>query len=269
VPYLCEFRFQPTRPLPEDFLDTVSLLATALRRNGHVLGEPVLGWEGHELRLLGSVPHPESLAPAYRSEYVQIWLTKLASWCEHTPSCEIRTHDEAPSHLGSLEDLPSLYIHSYENTVLRCGPDGLGVPLYLLPLHPDERERLNNWQRQYDWVASLEASCGCLEFEAYREMADQHSWLTRQGRAWAQRIEEVTQLPTYYYLVHHHGDANPRPCPGCGQEWQVEGEGLGLDSFPFRCDACRLLSCDASNHPGDVRSVFGRWSLGGMCSPGD
>ena len=267
--HLCDFDFLPIRPLHEEFLETVNWLATALRRNGHLLDRPMLGWEGERLRMVGTVPHPQALDQCYRSEYVQVWLSKLDEWCQKTPTCDIRKHNEAPTHVGSLEGLEELYINPLENSILRCAPDGLGVPLYLLPLHPDERERLNNWQRQFDWVSLLEASCGCLEFECYREMADQHSWLTRQGRAWARRIEETTQLPTYYYLVHHYGRQGQRPCPLCGEEWLRESGEMGLDTFPYRCDPCRLLSVEPRHDEADIRSAFGRWSLGGLSAPGD
>lgn len=268
--YLCEFRFHPLRPLADDFMDAVHWLALALRRNGQILGDPLWSWQSGKVRFVAKVPHRDAMDPAHRSHYVQSWLTRLAECCKHTPACEIQTHGEQPSHLSSLDGLASLYINPFEDSVVRSGTDGLGVPLYLLPIDPDDRERLNNWQRQFDWISSLEAAGDLLEYETYRQMADPHSKLSRCGRAWAHLIEESTGLPTFYYLVHHYGDHQFRLCPLCGEEWLMDGElHEGLDAYPYRCGPCRLVSHHAGDTEADpLRSPIGQWSLGGQISPG-
>lgn len=251
-------------------MDAVQWLALALRRNGQILGDPMLGWHSGRLRFVARVPHPDAMDVTHRSHHVQTWLTRLADCCKHTPSCEIQTHGEFPTHLASLEGVSSLYINPFEDSVVRSGRDGLGIPLYLLPIDADDRERLNNWQRQYDWISSLEASTGVLEYETYKEMADPFSHLSRCGRAWAHAIEEATGLPTFYYLVHHYGSEGNRPCPLCGEEWHVEGEPHeGLDSYPYRCGPCRLLSHEPSDRQDDpLRSGFGRWAQDSSMGPG-
>lgn len=253
--------FRPKKPVPAEFQETLVCLTTHWRRNGQILGEVNIGWRSRGLVMVGRVPHPGALESVHHTEYARAWLERLRECCSLPPTCRIQTHDEPPSHLGNLEGLAAYYVDPFQSSPLRSATDGLGIPLYLLPLEGDDRERFFLWSQQYDAVATLEALAGSLELESYREMSDPFSLLNRQGRSWARLVESTTHTPTYYWLVHLYGDGNPtRPCPTCGQEWHVEPSGDGLYRFPFRCDVCRLVSTVSQESGRDPRGDWGCWS---------
>jgi len=264
--YLCELRFRPRQPLEPEFLETLGLYITSLRRNGQFLGDYVSGWEGAQLVIRCKVPTKNAMDAVYRSDYSQAWLLTLSSWCERNPICKVHNHDAGSSHVESLQSLTRLIVDPFEDSPVRVSPDGLGVPLFLLPLEAEEREHLHSWHRQFEAVSVLEAGGGCLGFESYREMADPYGWLNRLGRAWAGRLEEATGLPTYYYLYHRYGDGSePRPCSLCGADWQnFDAE---WTEFPLVCHSCRLLSEHPTDHGRDCRAAFGNRSAEALFAP--
>lgn len=168
-------------------------------------------------------------------------------------------------YLQTLKDENFLYLYTTPRSLespLRSGIEGNGVPLHLLNLHYDDRERIYFWHSTYKSLARAEFA-GYFEAEICCELQDPNSALARTGRGLAQQIEDTTNLKTYYHLVRYYGRRDgddKRLCPGCGQKWAV---GLtsesGLGRFPFRCDFCRLISDYASDADGDPRSRFGEW----------
>ncbi|MEM9378781.1 MAG: DUF2310 family Zn-ribbon-containing protein [Planctomycetota bacterium] len=119
------------------------------------------------------------------------------------------------------------------------------LPLHLVPLPADDRERIVMWerlQRALDRVW-FHAPTDALELDAYRERA----WLDSAGiavaRDHARRVEQALGVPVYAWLERHYGapaDDAERPCPACGGAWRAKGEDTG--ETWRRCDACRLAS---------------------------
>ena len=74
---------------------------------------------------------------------------------------------------------------------------------------------------------------------------DPNSTLSKQGRSVCQRIEEMTGIPTYYYLFNYRKRTRQQDldskCPLTGKEWLLE-EAKRSDFMDFRCEDSRLVS---------------------------
>lgn len=72
--------------------------------------------------------------------------------------------------------------------------------------------------------------------------------LSKQGMEICKRIEELTSIPTYYFLYNYRkarGDQLSRPCPICSSKWNLKEQ---LHNFyDFKCDTCRLVSTISPN----------------------
>ena len=68
------------------------------------------------------------------------------------------------------------------------------VPLYLLPLKPEER-RIISWSELYRAHDQIWLDSGPLEIGAWRELADPRSKLAKNGRKICARIEKATGKP--------------------------------------------------------------------------
>ena len=91
-------------------------------------------------------------------------------------------------------------------------------------------------------------NCEVGERWALNQMQEVKSQLSRQGLKICQRIEELTDVPTYYYLHNYRKEkSNPlsRPCPVCGDKWNLK-EPLN-NFYEFKCDRCRILSVVSPN----------------------
>lgn len=250
---LCRVNFPCLLEQRKGLQDAVNSWLISLERNGQILPGVVLGWTREGLLANCVLPTLNSLS--FPSPYVENSFKIIRSFCE--PEIHVEPDPEM-EYIDSLNTVAKLILCGNESLPLRCNK-GLGVPLYLLPWHADDREKLFCWALEFARVSDLEASCGSLEWEAYREMADLWSSLTRRGRAWADYIEKTVNIPTYYYLVRHYGNEGEQTqCPCCGRpRTRIEGE------EPFgntlQCDADRLISGSPSDTSGDWRAKWGTW----------
>jgi predicted nucleic acid-binding Zn ribbon protein len=79
-------------------------------------------------------------------------------------------------------------------------------------------------------------------------MVEPDSGLSKEGYSLCQKIENLTNIPTYYFLNRYWGrkvGEENRLCPNCGKTWRVKEDYLlveGFNDFVFRCDSCRLVS---------------------------
>jgi predicted nucleic acid-binding Zn ribbon protein len=96
-------------------------------------------------------------------------------------------------------------------------------------------------------------------------MASPDSELSQRGREICQQVEAATGVPTYYFLMRYWGrrkGEETRRCPGCGGSWHVvmpANATSGFCDFPFRCEACRLVSHLGKLFDDPRRAAIGEW----------
>jgi predicted nucleic acid-binding Zn ribbon protein len=130
------------------------------------------------------------------------------------------------------------------DSALICGRCDKTVPLYRLPIYYDYGYMpILSWQTDYIACDKLQMGCQVGERWALNQMQNFDSQLSNQGRMICKKIEELTAVPTYYFLYNYRrakkGDST-QPCPSCGQEWRLAT--VLHDTYHFKCDACRLIS---------------------------
>lgn len=90
-----------------------------------------------------------------------------------------------------------------------------------------------------------------LGLDAYQQLANVDSGLTRAGQAICAAIEAASGSPTYFYLHCYYTRPPERAhqCPVCGASWTFAetAERPGLDRFPRGRDPCRLVSVEGDD----------------------
>jgi predicted nucleic acid-binding Zn ribbon protein len=132
---------------------------------------------------------------------------------------------------------------------LTCGTCNKSFPLYRLPVYYDYGYMpILSWETNYISCDSLQMNCEVGERWALKQMQEMESPLSKQGLEICKRIEELTSIPTYYYLHNYSklkGDQSLIPCPGCNKKWSLR-EALH-NSYDFKCDRCKIVSTISPN----------------------
>jgi len=122
------------------------------------------------------------------------------------------------------------------------------IPLYKIPFTYYDGEcynDINSWQNNYERIYGLWYNGAVGERWAQNQLQNHDSELSKQGIDCSKRIEEVTQIPTYYFLFNYRAwgqkKDKKRKCPSCGNDWLLEGS-TSNDFYAFKCDDCRLIS---------------------------
>lgn len=139
--------------------------------------------------------------------------------------------------------------YSSINSPLTCGTCNESVPLYKLPPYFDHGYMpILSWETNYISCDSLQMNCEVGERWALNQMQEVKSQLSKQGLEICKKIEELTGIPTYYYLHNYRkskGDQTKNSCPCCNKNWYLKTQ---LHNFyDFRCDTCKLISILSSN----------------------
>lgn len=234
---------------PDQALDAIDRLLSALRMNGQVLGREfplTADPDGYHGVLM--LPTADSLGRGYAGQWVVRAYEQLSQAGLLEPI--VRILGESPDALPACSCPARTWLILYTTYVslescLHCGTCFRPVPLYSVP--PTDHGEYHDvmvWQSDYQACDQLQMNCRTGERFALRQMSRPDSSLTRQGRAICQKIEASTGLPVFYYLHRYHGRSLrvelERPCPSCGGPWRLESS--LHDLFDFRCTACRLLS---------------------------
>ena len=135
------------------------------------------------------------------------------------------------------------------NSPLTCGTCFKPIPLYRLPVYYDHGYMpILRWETNYISCDSLQMNCEVGENWALRQMQEIKSQLSKHGLEICRKSEELTSVPTFYYLhtyKNYEGDQLRWPCPGCTQKWNLKAE-LN-NQYDFKCDNCRIISTISSN----------------------
>ena len=185
---------------------------------------PILMGKGvFQVRVL--CPEKNSLNPKNNSLNVKKALNLLVDCGLLSPKIKIRGLDLNSEQTASNEPcdwqvLYATYLHTC--SPLRFGETLLPIPLYRLPSTCDKGHgELIQWQTQWQACDELQMlETGEAEYAALSEIQDVTSHLFRQGLHLREKIESLTQIPTYYYQYRVGGEALQseleRACPVCG-----------------------------------------------------
>lgn len=254
--FIADCFFYPNEPDGEQadrLLEAVKAYTEALRENGQLCGEVLLGWVESRLRATAYAARPDALWPGYDSSAVKKHLERVSELCTETPIWNIvdDTADEERDYADwRLEDSLYLFTHAFLScSPVRAGSTGDPIPPYLFPLTDQQRSGIHQWAGAYRHYERVWLDSKALEPQVYKQMSDSRSELALRGRQYCQVIEAATEVATYYALdfySEHHPGRQPEQCPDCGGDWrraeesELTPEG-GIDCFDFRCDRCRLI----------------------------
>ncbi len=253
---MTEGSFSPVADLPEqqaELLSAVEQYLAALRENGQLCGEAIVGWVRGVLRVSAYAARPDALHPQFHCEAASRYLAIARTHCRSDPYWRIL--DDAarqPHEFAHWRSEPSLYLYTHAflaTSAIRAGSVGAPIPPYLFPLTDGQRRDLHYWASAYRQYERVWLDSGELELPAYRQLSDPRSELARRGRQFCQLIETATEVPTFYSLDYYPDRADAEQlasCPVCSKNWfRGEKHGRspedGIEFFDYRCDACRLL----------------------------
>ena len=247
--------------------DAVDSYISVLLHNGQACGEYFHVMQGGKLCAYVHLAGIHALSPKYHSSYQADRLSKVMAIFNCKPRWT-PIDDEVPRQDTTWTKAPFLYLFTnlfdWESPLHR-GDSGMPIPLYRLPGTHEDRESAYFWQQSYRDYDAIWMRCGRLEIPVYRQLADPRSELSQQGRDICERVESVTGIPTYYYLMRYwgrKGTEEKRKCPGCGRAWRTLhpiDHPDGPWNFAFQCKKCRLVSHVADSHDDTRHAGIGEW----------
>jgi predicted nucleic acid-binding Zn ribbon protein len=223
----------------------------SLERFDHILSGYSLVWKGKD-SLFAEVEATrlDSLKLDYFNKYVRKDFDNVLAVSSKRPSISLSEYEPQRKWKDWKKSdefyLFTTYFHLEPS--LREGRTGVPIPIYQLPIDPDQSEQIKFWTKHYQDFDAVQLSCGALEIPAYRQLAEVGSELTRHGRDLCKTIESATGKATYYFLMRYWGWPNKkkeqnRVCPNCGKPWKNRHRTkTGIGRFDFKCSPCRLVS---------------------------
>lgn len=131
---------------------------------------------------------------------------------------------------------------------ITCGTCLKSVPLYKLPVFYDYGyQPILSWNTNYKACDKLQMNCEVGERFGLNQMQNHDSQLSKQGFEICKGIEELTKIPTYYYLHNYRKVKKGQlflNCPKCNKEWSSQENNKFYD---FKCDNCRIVSVISPN----------------------
>jgi predicted nucleic acid-binding Zn ribbon protein len=168
----------------------------------------------------------------------------------------------------TAKNAPFLYLftHLFDFESPLCRADnGKPIPFYRLPGSTyQDRNDIYGWQCAYRHCDSIWIDSSALEIPAYKQLADPFSALSQEGIKICKKIEKITGVPTYYYLMRYWGrrkDEAKRKCPICGHAWRTKHHENNpiFWQFAFKCKKCRLVSHAAVCYDDPRHAVIGEY----------
>lgn len=248
--WVCELHFDcyqetelaEAEPAIRQFID-------ALRYNGQIIGREfptAMHADGLTTRVV--CPEQDSLHARYHSRQVKLAIDRLHQAGLTSPKMAMKGQDLNSDTTDACSERPwqllyTTYLHSC--SPLRCGEHLAPIPLYQIPAVANgDAKQVIKWQEDWEACDQLQMNGSVLEHAAVSEISEPSSRLSQRGIKLCKQIESLTKIPTFYYLYRVGGDnlvsELARPCPSCGQPWQLN-EPLH-DIFDFKCEPCRLVS---------------------------
>lgn len=239
------------RDFEQDPVNLINQILEQWRFNGQILGRE-FGVTHHalgsqfEFQARVSLPEQESLLPDYNNEWVNqaLFLAEQAGVTFAFFEIVGRDYNENDIALDKSPSFQLLYTSYVDSSSpLYHGDLFQAMPLYYLGDQPELTERIIRWQENWQACDQLQMNGSVLEQTALDEISEVRSELSQQGRELCKEIEQISQIPTYYYLYRLGSDEAVefhRQCPNCNSDWKLP-EPLH-EIFYFKCDKCRLIS---------------------------
>lgn len=235
----------------QDPVNLINQIIEQWRFNGQILGREFgvthhkLG-EQFEFQVRLSLPEQDSLLAKNNND----WVNQAIEYAKQAGVMlaffeivgrDYNENDTADHQPASFQLLYTSYVDSasplYHGDLLQS------IPLYRLGDQPELTEQIIKWQENWQACDQLQMNGGALEREAVVQISELESQLSQQGRILCSAIEQISQVPTYYYLYRLGNDVeleHQRKCPSCHSEWKLD-QPLH-DIFYFKCEKCRLIS---------------------------
>ncbi|MDW7694497.1 DUF2310 family Zn-ribbon-containing protein [Flammeovirgaceae bacterium SG7u.111] len=198
-------------------------------------------------------PEPDSFKETNSTIYANKWRSKI----EKELSCLMEFHYlEIDPEFGEIqipEKKEFIILKTARFSPLIEGVSLKQIPLYKIPYTYYDEEcysDINFWENNYVRIEGLWFNGAVGEKWAQNQLQSNNSELSKQGIECCKKIEEVTGIPTYYYLFNYRAwgkkKDKKRKCPNCGDDWLVERVVPNV-FYAFKCDKCRLISEFSSN----------------------
>lgn len=222
------------------------------RGSGQSLGRYECGYIDKNRIVSIPVTHEKnSLDKKYNNYYVNKQILRLEELCKSV--LEIKTIGTAYRGIKATCKCktPEFYIlNAMFSSLITCGTCYRAIPLYKLPIYYDYGYMpILSWETNYISCDSLQMNCEVGERWALNQMQKIDSQLNKQGLKICRKLEEITSIPTYYFLYDYKKYKGKQQleslCPGCNNKWILKTQ--LHENFDFKCETCRLLSSFSNN----------------------
>ncbi|MEK7723989.1 MAG: DUF2310 family Zn-ribbon-containing protein [Acidobacteriota bacterium] len=237
----------------DELIDELGFLLACYRRNGQTQGKIESQYiDKNKMFCLPFTLEKNSLSKKFNNSYVNNQIKKLEELCGS--NLEFRTVGKTyetyktPCKCRNSDFYILITNFLTIESPLTCGKCFKSVPLYRLPKYESEEYMsILGWESNYISCDTLQMNCKVGERWALNQMENVNSQLSKQGFEICRKIEELTNIPTYYYLHNYRkfrGDDLSRPCPICNKGWDLKEK---LHFFDFKCDNCKIVSTVSPN----------------------
>ena len=195
----------------------------------------------------------DSLSEKYNNFYVNSQIKKIEALCNSLILFKTVGKSRESYESPCMCKVPEFYIlitnYVSISSPLTCGSCNKSVPLYRLPHYYDHGYMpILSWETNYISCDSLQMNCEIGERWSLNQIQNVKSQLSKQGLKICKRIEELTNISTYYYLHNYKrvkGDESLKPCPVCDKKWYLKKQ--IHDFYDFKCDNCKIISTKSPN----------------------
>jgi predicted nucleic acid-binding Zn ribbon protein len=243
-----------TKADKNELMEEFRLLMSFYRDSGQTQGRIESQYfENNKIVCLPFTLEKNSLDKKFNNFYVNRQIEKIEKLCNSKLTLKTagKSSDTYKTPCNCLKSDFYILITNYVSieSPLTCGNCNKSVPLYRLPQYYDYGYMpILSWETNYISCDSLQMNCEVGERWALNQMQDITSQLSKKGLEICSKIEELTAVPTYYYLHNYKkykGDQLTRPCPSCNKKWDLKTP--LHNHFDFKCDTCKIVSTLSPN----------------------
>jgi predicted nucleic acid-binding Zn ribbon protein len=237
-----------------ELIDEFGLLMSFYRSSGQTQGRIESQYvENNKIVCLPFTLEKNSLDKKFNNFYVNRQTKKVEELCNSKLTFKTvgKSYDSYKTPCKCKKSDFYILITNYVTieSPLTCGTCNKSVPLYRLPEYYDFGYMpILSWETNYISCDSLQMNCEVGERWALNQMQEITSQLSKQGLGICRKIEELTSVPTYYYLHNYKkfkGEQLTRPCPSCNKKWDLKTQ--LHNHYDFKCDKCKIVSTISPN----------------------